>query len=212
MAGENGADARVFPQPTQVGLDGEALLPEHGSPGILLIPAQVVLGVVSGHQHEGGQPDGLGAGLFKLFQNGGHPPRSFHGGEKRQAVAVVQLAGEVGKHHVAASFLLAVPHEQDGFILLPFRGEMLQKGRDGLVPVPFAFQQGAADEHVVKAVRMARQETDDLPLHPGKLLAGGDVKGLDAQCAYAFAGHLFQIFLHGGNGGSASGKLLADNA
>lgn len=89
---------------------------------------------------------------------------------------------------------------------------MLQKGRDGLVPVPFAFQQGAADEHVVKAVRMARQETDDLPLHPGKLLAGGNVEGLDAQCAYAFAGHLFQIFLHGGNGGSASGKLPADNA
>ena len=106
-----------FAQALEVGLHLETGGLELGSPGILLVPGQVVAGVVPGHHHQGLQPDFFDLVGLELGQQVVNAARAFHRGHEDQGVTFLERGPCAFKNQVRPAVGLSVAHEHHSLAL-----------------------------------------------------------------------------------------------
>lgn len=86
-------------------------------------PGEVVVGVVARNDHEGLEPDALGAGSLELGQDVVEAVGAFDGGEPDVGIGLVEGGGSGGEGQVAGAAVVAVAHEHHGVAGLAILGQ-----------------------------------------------------------------------------------------
>ena len=211
MTEEDVLNALELSEALEVGHGGHPGSLDAGGPGILFRPGEVVVGVVARNDHEGLEPDALGAGSLELGQDVVEAVGAFDGGEPDVGIGLVEGGGSGGEGQVAGAAVVAVAHEHHGVAGLAILGQGSEHHLDDGVEILFRDEERIADLDRLEYAGILGDVFDDHAFELVVFLGGGDVQGLDLEIGHALRGELIHRGVDGEDGLAFLGQLVPDD-